>query len=138
MRNGLTSRGTRLVQSMATSQMLQTCAVERVVLPGYNPTTLVAQAGSRTTIYTGKCRIWEQENPSQLQITETDFLAYTTVLSLPWDTSGVVKLHDEVEITASPTDSQWVGARFRIQSLKQGGQIRATRSFVVERISPRP
>lgn len=133
----MTARGTKVVRQMATAQMLQSCKVERVAKPTYD-TTLTASAGSRTPIYSGICRIWEQKSPSMIQITNTDFLAYQTVLSLPWDTPASVRLLDEVEITASPTDDSWVGARFRIQTLMQGGQMRATRSFVVERITPRP
>lgn len=140
MRSGLTERGTRVVRQMATAQMLQTCVVERLTAPSFDNTTLVASPGTRTTIYTGVCRIWEQDSPSQVTFgSQTDFLAYSTVLSLPWDTptANIPELLDEVEITASPTDDQWVGARFRIQTLKQGGQMRATRSFVLERLTPR-
>lgn len=143
----MTARGTRFVQRMATAQMLQTCKIERLKNPTYANDTLVASPGSRTQIYPdpnavppmpGKCRIWVQQNPSQIMLGETEFVAYSTILSLPWDTAAVVKLHDEVEMLTSPTDSQWVGARFRIQSAKFGGQIRATRSFVLERLSSRP
>lgn len=143
MRSGMTTRGTRLVQQMATAQMLQECLIERITNPTYNTGTLVAVPGSRITIYPtpglpGTCRIWEQENPSAVMLGESEFVAYQTILSLPWDTSAVVRLHDEVGMTVSPTDATWIGARFRIQSAKMGGQIRATRSFVLERLSPRP
>lgn len=140
MRSGLNPRSTRIVRQLATSQMLQACKVERVQAPSYDANTLVASPGSRITVYTGKCRIWEQANPSMVQISGTDFLAYSTVLSLPWDTAeaNIPRLMDEVEITVSPTDSTWVGARFRIQTLRQGGQMRPTRSFVLERLTPRP
>ena len=138
MRSGLSARATRYVQRMATLQMLQACKIERVVAPTYSTTTLVGTAGSRTQIYTGACRIWVQDAPSQIVLGETEFVTYNTVLSLPWNTSAAIKLHDEVELTASPTDLQWVGARFRIQSARFGGQIRPTRSFMLERIGPRP
>lgn len=147
MRSGLTARGTRMVQRMAAAQMLQECKIERVQNPTYSNTNLVAVPGSRIQVYPdanavpaarGTCRIWEQENPSMVMLGESEFTAYSTVLSLPWNTTANVKVHDEVEITISPTDPTWVGARFRIQSVKQGGQIRATRSFVLERITPRP
>jgi hypothetical protein len=130
-------RATRAVQRFATSQMLQSCKIEDVKNPTYDANTLVASPGSRTTVYTGICRIWLQENPSMVRVTETDFLAYSTILSLPYDKGANVKVLNEVEITVSPTDPTWVGARFRIQTLKQGGQIRATRSFVLERLSPK-
>ena len=138
MRTGLSKRTTQMVQKMATAQMLQNCVIERVLNPTYAANTLVASPGSRTTIYTGKCRVWEQENPSMVRVSETDFLAYQTILSLPWDTSANVHLLDEMQLTISPTDPLWVGARFRIQTAKFGGQIRPTRSFVLERLTPRP
>jgi hypothetical protein len=125
---------------MATSQMLQTCVVERVSAVTYDTATLEATAGSRTTIYTGICRVWEQQNPSQVMLGESEFVLYQTVLSIPWDTptGNIPALHDEFQILTSPTDPKWVGNRFRIQSSKRGGQIMATRSFVVEKMDPRP
>lgn len=137
MRTGLTSRSTSIVRRMATAQMLQTCRIERIAAPTYD-NTLHASPGSRAVIYSGICRIWEQKSPSMVRITNTDFLAYQTVLSLPWDTPASIRLLDEVEILTTPTDDSWLGARFRIQTLMQGGQLRPTRSYVLERITPRP
>lgn len=138
MRSGITKRGTRLVQNLATAQMFQTCAIERLAAATYDTDTLVAVPGTRSTIYTGRCRVWEQENPSAVSMVGTDFLSYQTILSLPWDTSAEVRLMDEMELTGSPTDALWVGARFRVQNAKFGGNLRATRSFVLERLTPRP
>lgn len=149
MRNGLTARGTYMVQQMATAQMLQTCVVERVQNATYDANTLVASPGSRTQIYPvpgqhppliGTCRIWEQENPSLVQIGESEFTAYTTILSVPWNAPGGANIakHDEVQVVTDPSDPIRVGERYRIQSFKQGGQILATRSFILERLEPRP
>lgn len=142
IRNGISARSLAYVRGMASAQMLQTCVVERVADPGYDPTTLIATSGSRTTIYTGACRIWQEDNPAAMQLgdTSTEFLLYQTVLSLPWNTpdNQIPHLHDEMQVVTSPTDDTWVGKRFRIQSFYKGGQMRPTRSFVVTAMEKRP
>lgn len=149
MRSGLTPRAKFIVQQMATAQMMQVCVVERVKNATYDANTLVATAGSRTQIYPlpnqapaliGTCRIWEQQNPSLVELGESEFVAYQTILSLPWNAPGGENIakHDEVQVVTDSSDPIRVGERYRIQSLKQGGQILATRSFVLERLEPRP
>lgn len=138
-RSGLTTRGTAYVRAAATANMLQTCQIERVVAPSYDTTTLVAIPGGRTVIYTGACRIWQLSNPAQVVLGEAEFVSYSTVLSIPWDTdvSQIPALHDEIEVLADPNDATMVGKRFRIQSYYKTGQMRATRTFVIDGLEKR-
>jgi hypothetical protein len=127
----ISPRAVAYVRKRATAVMQYTCRIERIQPPTYNTTSLLGTPGSRTTIYEGVCRVWETSGGSPVQVTETEVIVQNTNLSIPWDVNVVPQKHDEVLITASPTDTLMVGKRFQIESSAKFGEMRATRRFNV-------
>jgi hypothetical protein len=121
----------KYVRSRATAVMEYTCLIERVQKPSYDNTTLVAAPGSRETLYEGICRIWEVSGASTVLVGENDITYQSTQLSIPWDTSTVVRKGDEGVILTAPADSQMVGKRFQIDTVAKAGELRATRRFSI-------
>lgn len=121
------------VRGRATGVMEYTCRIDRSGVPeGYDEDTLIYTAeGVAQVIYEGVCRIWEVANSSSVVVGDTDIYQMTTNLSIPWNTSAVVKRYDEVTILTSPTDDQMVGKRYEIQTVAKAGELRATRRFEV-------
>ena len=119
------------VRSRATEEMDATCRIERVTAPVYNETTLIASPGSRTTIYEGKCRVWELSSSSVVMVGENETTIQSTNLSIPWDVNPVPDKDDEALIVACPSDSSLVNKRFQIQSSAKSGALRPTRRFSV-------
>lgn len=130
----ISSRARAFVRKRATEVMEYTCRIERVARPSYDEDTLLASPGSRTTVYTGICRIWEVASASQVLVGESDISMQHTQLSIPWNTPEVVKKNDEVIILTAPQDSQIVGKRFQIDSVAKAGELRATRRFNVSMV----
>lgn len=122
------------VRQKATEVMQYTCIIHRVNPPNYSPTTLVATPGSKTVLYSGPCRVWEVQGGGPVVIAETDIVQQNTQLSIPWDSTAVIKPKDEVTITAAPTDPQMVGKKFQVASIARAGELRATRRFVVQAV----
>jgi len=82
-------------------------------------------------IYEGICRIWEVANSSSVVVGETDVYQMSTNLSIPWDTTAIIRRYDEVVILTAPQDPQMVGKRYEIQTVAKAGELRATRRFEV-------
>lgn len=135
---GISPRAQNYVRSRAVENMTATCVIERVGAQTFDEDTSTLTSGSRVVIYTGLCRIWEVTAGQVVPVGEVDeVVLQSTRLSLPWDTSPVPKRDDEVWIQTSPADSALVGKRFRILSAAMGGDLRATRQFVVQGIQER-
>ena len=117
---------------MAQVMMGYECVAERISAGSHNETTLVYTPGSRTELYSGRCRVWEISGASVVGLgdTDADLDISTTQISLPWD-SPLLKKDDEIEITAADTDSAMVGRRFQVQSSAKAGELRATRRYSV-------
>lgn len=131
MSNPITQNAINYVRSKATSVLSSECVIERVTRPTYDDTTGTATTGSRTTIYEGPCRVWEVTSGAPILVAEDEVIMQSTQLSIPWDTDPLPNHNDEVEITASRTDTQMVGKRFVIDSSAKAGEMRATRRFAV-------
>lgn len=123
------------VRRRATANMGSTCKIERVNPPTFDETDLSADAGSRTTVYTGVCRIWEATSSGVVMVGEEEIPIQTTQLSIPWDTESTPQRDDEVEILTSYTDDQLVGRRFRILDVAKAGDLRPSRRFTVQSIT---
>lgn len=119
------------LRDKATEVMTSECRIERVSLPSFDESSGTAVPGGRVTVYEGKCRIWETSQGGPIMIGEDDVVMQNTQLSIPWDVNPVPKRHDEVEITASQSDSAIVGRRFVIDSSAKAGELRPTRRFTV-------
>jgi len=129
---GISSRARDYIRRRASYTMEATCRIERVLPPVFDQTSGRATSGSRTTIYEGKCRIWEVNAGSGVvNIGDDDILMPTTQLSLPWDIDPIPDRKDQVLITDHDSDSSMIGQRFEIQSHVKAGDLRATRRFTV-------
>jgi len=113
--------------------MEYTCRITRADRPeGYDEDTLIyTPAGLAEVIYEGICRIWEVANSSSVVVGETDVYQMSTNLSIPWDTTAIIRRYDEVTILTAPQDPQMVGKRYEIQTVAKAGELRATRRFEV-------
>jgi len=120
------------VREQATEVMQYECRIERVERPkNYDQNTLVLTPGNRETIYEGRCRIWEVAGSASITVGDTDVYQQSTQLSIPWNTTALIKRYDEVVVTKAPTDPQMVGKRYEIQNVAKAGEMRATRRFEV-------
>ena len=132
MRYPISDRAKRFVRDRATAVMRYTCRIERVIPPTYDPGTLIASPGDRTTVYEGVCRIWEVSGGSPVMLGDTDLIVQSTNLSIPWDVSVLPRRNDEVLILTAPgEDPVTIGKRFQIQTSAKAGELRATRRFEV-------
>lgn len=128
---GISPRALAYVRKQATEIMQAQCRIERVNPPTFNQTTGTAVPGSRTTIYEGRCRIWEAAGASVTFVGEDDVSLQSTQLSIPWDVNVLPKKDDEVQMISHNTDALIVGKRFVIDSSAKAGELRATRRFSV-------
>jgi hypothetical protein len=120
------------VREQATEVMQYQCVIERVERSeDYDEETLVLTPGDRQELYSGRCRIWELSGSASIMVGDADIYQQSTQLSIPWNTTAVIKRYDEVTITAAPTDPQMVGKRYQIQNVAKAGEMRATRRFEV-------
>jgi hypothetical protein len=137
MTSPITAQARAYVRSRATAVMEYTCQIERGGVPeGYDEDTLVyTAAGLAEVVYEGLCRIWEVAGSSAIVVGDTDVYQVSTNLSIPWDSSVLVKRYDVATILTAPQDNQMVGRRFEIQSVAKAGELRATRRFEVTGIN---
>lgn len=133
MASPITAHSRQYVRVRATEMMEYTCRIERVSRSeGYDEETLVyTPASDAEVIYEGPCRVWELAASASVTVGDTDVYQQSTQLSIPWDTSAIIKRYDEVVILTAPQDSQMLGKRFEIQTVAKAGELRATRRFEV-------
>lgn len=133
MTSPISAEARQWVRARATEVMEYTCQITRGGVPeGYDEDTLVyTAAGVSQVIYEGVCRIWEVANTSSIMVGDVDIYQTNTNLSIPWDTTAIVKRYDEVEILTAPQDPQMVGKRYEIATVAKAGELRATRRFEV-------
>lgn len=133
MTTPISAEARRYVRARATEVMEYTCQITRGQTPeSYDEDTLIyTPAGMAEVIYEGECRIWEVANSSSVIVGDTDVYQVSTNLSIPWDSTAVIRRYDEVTILTSPQDPQMVGKRFEIQTVAKAGELRATRRFEV-------
>lgn len=130
---GISDRARDYVRRRATAVMSATCRIERVTPPVFNQSTGRATTGSKTTIYEGRCRIWEvSAAQAPVMVGEEDILMPTTQLSIPWDVNPVPGRRDQVEIIDHDSDASMIGQRYEIQSGAKAGDLRATRRFLIQ------
>jgi hypothetical protein len=131
--NPISDHAIAYVRGQATAVMTTTCQIfSREVPEAYDEETLVyTAAGLAQMVYEGVCRIWEVANSSSVIVGDTDVYQQTTNLSIPWDTTAVIKRYDEVIIVDEPNDPQMAGRRYEIQTVAKAGAMRATRRFEV-------
>lgn len=123
------------VRQKATEMMNETCVIERVRPPSFDQLTGTGVPGSRTTIYSGPCRLWEVASGGPVLINEDEVLMQNTQLSIPWDIETLPKRKDEIEIIGSRSDDLVVGKRFVIESSAKAGELRSTRRFAVSSVN---
>lgn len=128
----ITAYARNYVRRKATAQMTATCRIERVEGPTVDPATLRATSGARTTIYEGRCRVWEVTGGGTFMVGEEEYGLQNTNLSIPWDADPVPRKDDEGVILTSPYDPDMVGRRFQINDTAKAGDLRATRRFQVK------
>ncbi len=127
----VSARARAYVRSRASMEMAYTCRIERVTKGTHDDDTLIYLAGTRTTVYEGKCRIWEISGAGAVVVGDSDLDIATTQLSTPYD-APVARKNDEVLILNAPTqDDSMLGKRFQIQSSAKAGELRATRRYTV-------
>lgn len=133
MTSPISAEARQWVRARATEVMEYTCRITRADRPeGYDEDTLIyTPAGLAEVIYEGICRIWEVANSSSVVVGETDVYQMSTNLSIPWDTTAIIRRYDEVTILTAPQDPQMVGKRYEIQTVAKAGELRATRRFEV-------
>lgn len=131
--NPISTHAIDYVRGQATAVMTTTCQIfSREVPEAYDEETLVyTAAGLAEMVYEGVCRIWELAGGSSFVVSETDIYQQSTQLSIPWDTTAVIKRYDEVIIVDDPNDPQMAGKRYEIQTVAKAGAMRATRRFEV-------
>jgi hypothetical protein len=132
MYRGISRRARSYVRKKATQEMLSTCRIERVTDPSWDQGTNLVTSGNKTLIYEGVCRIWEVSGARPFIAADDVIVLQSTNLSIPWDSSPVPRRDDEVTITDSKVDDNLVGRVYRIMDQAKGGDLRATRRFVVE------
>ncbi len=128
----LISRARKYVRQRATATMSSQCQITRPKDPTFDKNTGLATSGTRTTIYTGKCRVWEVTGGGVTVITEEDIAEQNTQISIPWDTSPVPIKGDYIKITSSVADSNLVNRLYLITDQAKSGELRATRRFSVK------
>ena len=126
----VSDRARAYIQSRAELQMDFTVVVERVTPASYDETTLIATAGERSVLYSGKARIWEASGASQLVIADGEYDIQSTQISFPAG-APLFRKNDEIGVTAAPGDQALVGKRFQIQSSAKAGALRPTRRYAV-------
>lgn len=131
----VTNRARAYVRSRAAQEMAYTCRIERVSKGGHDRDTLVYTTGSRTVVYEGKCRIWEEKGASAINLGDSDLDISSTMISTPYD-APVAKKNDEVVILNGPSqDTSVQGRRYQIQSSAKAGELRATRTYSVTAVA---
>ena len=133
MTSPISAEARQYVRARATEVMEYTCRITRAEHPeGYDEDTLIyTPAGLAEVVYEGICRIWEVANTSAIMVGDVDIYQTNTNLSIPWNTTAIVRRYDEVLILTAPSDSQMVGKRYEIQTVAKAGELRATRRFEV-------
>lgn len=122
------------VRNRAPSFMTSTCTISRPKDPTFDINTGTASGGTRTTIYTGVCRVWEVTGPGVVTVGEDDIIQQTTNISIPWDTDPVPIRGDYIKIETSATDDNMVDRLFEIIDMAKSGELRATRRFSVQMV----
>ncbi len=130
----ISQRARGYIRKKATENMEATCRIERVLSPTLDETTLHAQAGARTTIYEGPCRIWEVVGGGVFQVAEEEYALSNTNLSIPWDANPVPRRDDEGRIINHTSDSSMIGKRFQITDTAKAGDLRPSRRFQIRLI----
>ena len=130
-------RARAFVQSRAQDFMSTTCEIKRPHDPSFDISTGFGNAGSRSTIYTGKCRVHEVTNGPVVMIGEDEISQQNTQISIPWNADPVPIKGDYIKITASRVDTNLVGRLFVITDMAKSGELRATRRFNVSVIEER-
>src|ERR1044071_9673122 len=100
----ISPRAREYVRSRATAVMEYYCRIERVAKGDYDD-DLVYKSGSRQTIYTGYCRIWELSGAQAVQLGDADLDLQQTQLSTPWN-APLARKDDEVYILQAPTQDK--------------------------------
>ncbi len=133
----ISAEARRYVRHRATDVMEYTCIITRGQVPAaYDEDTLIYTPGGLAEIlYEGICRIWEVSSVASVVVGGTDVYQVSTNLSLPWDSTVILKRYDEVEVVTAPQDSLMVGKRFEIQSGAKAGELRATRRYEITGLS---
>lgn len=117
------------LQGEAESRMTDTCRITRAVAStgDVDPVTGLPTAGTRTTVYTGVCRVrtgGSVSAGSQRQVAGDTVTAVSSLLHLPIG-APQVKVNDRVEILTSVNPTM-VGL-FTVSGLVPGSQMTAQR-----------
>jgi hypothetical protein len=124
-------RARAFIQSRAQDFMSTMCEVKRPKDPTFDITTGFGEAGTRTNIYNGKCRVHEISGGPVVMVGEDEISQQNTQISFPWDMSPVPIKGDYIKITSSRVDTNLVGRVFKITDMAKSGELRATRRFSV-------
>lgn len=118
------------VRSRAEGHMNATIVILRNARPAYvDPTTNQVRAAGKTTVYSGKARIWSVAANTPTGIGDTDLILQSATISIPWRIAP--RNDDTVTVLACPGDPDLVGRGFRIVGQDGGAQMRATRNLSV-------
>lgn len=112
--------------------MTSNCRIERSTAPAFDINTGFANAGTKTLIYTGICRVWEVTGSGTVVVSEESVYEQTTQISIPWDVSPIPIRGDYITITGSSSDTNLVNRVFEIQDQAKSGELRASRRFSVK------
>jgi hypothetical protein len=117
-----------LLRAQAESLMQDACTITRTTAgTTFNETTGQYDAGSTSTLYTGKCRVKPRDNADRVvQFGERAVSFWPYIVSVPMSVT-TVELNDVITITASALDASLVGLKLRVREVLAGSHLTARR-----------
>lgn len=126
---GATLAGRRAAESLQRDR----CVITREVVGVFDPATGETPALPPLGMYAGKCRLRMPTLAERASTSgEHQWTMQDSVLSLPHEATGGVRIHDKVTITACELDPEMVGAEFAVIAVLRGSQTTARRFAVRE------
>lgn len=124
--------GREYIRARAEDLMEDQC---RIFRPGptqlvYDPETRRATHSPTTTIYLGKCRVWEVPAGGQFVLGEVEYTTSQLWMSIPHN-APIPNQDDQVEILES-VDGSLQGKFLKITSIVRGGNLRSSRRMHVD------
>lgn len=82
-------------------------------------------------IYVGPCRVWEADAGMSVTLGGEDIHVANTYISLPWDIDPIPEMED-IALMVDSDDVDVVGRTYTLGAPARGGNLRATRKFLVK------
>lgn len=121
----------RYIRERAGDLLSDRCRITRGVEHVLDPDTNEYTQPEGELIYEGLCRLWETNAGMSVQLGGEEVHVANTYLSLPWDIDPIPEMEDLVEMIESK-DPDVIGRTYTLGAPARGGNLRATRKFVVK------